>query len=231
MRNIKNITDLSLLIATNNTGKIREIQNLLEESGLMFNWVTPDQIGLSLDVVEDGHTYRENASRKAEAFCKASGLLSLADDSGLEVDALGGLPGLHSARYSPPVGVEPWDTPPVGEDARRRAWLLFNLRDFPRPWTAVFRCTIALAYPDGHVEFAEGCCPGEIIPEERGSGGFGYDPIFFLPEPGLTMAELSLEQKNRLSHRARAIRASIPLLRRWAGEIQGGSQAAGSSFF
>lgn len=213
---MKNIPPITLLIATRNRGKVIEIRSILEESGLRFNLVTPAEVGLNLDVLEDGLTYRENAARKALAFCQASGLLSLADDSGLEVDALGGEPGIHSARYSPPVGEEPWDTPPVGGDARRRHWLLQNLRAFPRPWAACFRCTTALASPGGGIEFTEGCCPGEIIPEERGSGGFGYDPIFLLPELGLTMAELNTAQKNHLSHRGRAIQAAIPLLRRWA---------------
>lgn len=206
-----------LLIATQNPGKVAEILSLLEDSGLHLELVTPAQLGLVLDVLEDGQTYAENAARKALAFCKASGLIALADDSGLEVDALGGRPGLHSARFSPPVVAEPWQTPPPGGDAQRRAWLLHNLRPFPRPWTACFRCTVALAHPDGRLEFAEGRCPGEIIPDERGANGFGYDPIFLLPELGLTMAELSMAQKNRLSHRARAVQAAAPILRAWSG--------------
>jgi XTP/dITP diphosphohydrolase len=228
MIKINNTPIKSLLIATQNQGKVREIRSLLEESGLHLNLITPAQIALNLDVLEDGLTYQENAARKAVAFCQASGLVSLADDSGLEVDALDGRPGLHSARYSPPVGGEPWDTPPVGGDARRRSWLLHNLHDYPRPWTASFHCTVALASPDGWVRFAEGCCPGEIIPEERGAGGFGYDPIFLLTELGLTMAELSMEQKNHLSHRARAVRAAVPLLRRWVDETEDGSRGSGS---
>ncbi len=192
-----------LLIATNNAGKVEELNELLMEAGVEL--ITPKQIGLQLEVEEDGRNYAENAAKKALAFAQASGLHSLADDSGLEVDALGGAPGMYSARYS---------SKPGANDADRRAFLLQNLRaeHAPRPWTALFHATIAIATPEGRVELAEGFCPGEIIPEERGSGGFGYDPIFLLPERGLTMAELEREEKNRLSHRGRAVRAALPVL-------------------
>ena len=171
-----------LLIATNNQGKIAEFQELLAGSGIEF--VTPAQINLQLEVEEDGSTYQENAAKKAVAFAQASGLISLADDSGLEVNALDGAPGLYSARYSPKPGAK---------DADRRAFLLANLKDKPRPWTAHFHATIAVAMPGGEIEFAEGNCYGEIIPEERGTGGFGYDPIFLLTDLGKTMAELGME--------------------------------------
>jgi len=190
-----------LLIATNNQGKVREFQELLAGSGIDF--VTPAQINLQLDVEEDGTTYQQNAGKKAIAFANASGLISLADDSGLEVEALGGAPGLYSARYSPKPGAK---------DKDRRDFLLENLKDKTHPWKAHFHATIAIAAPNGAVQFAEGDCYGEIIPEERGSGGFGYDPIFFLPEFGKTMAELDMEAKNRLSHRARALMAAMPIL-------------------
>ncbi len=198
-----------LLIATNNAGKVEELRDLLAEMDV--DSVTPAEIGLKLEVEEDGHTYAENASKKALLFAQASRLLSLADDSGLEVAALGGAPGLYSARYSPKPGAT---------DADRRQFLLQNLYAVkaPRPWEARFHATIALATSTGRVELAEGFCPGEIIPEERGSGGFGYDPIFLLPELGLTMAELDREQKNRLSHRGRAVRAALPLLKTMLGE-------------
>lgn len=192
-----------LLIATNNQGKVIELQEILAD--LPVELVTPSQLGLVLDVVEDGSTYAENASKKALAFAQASGLFSLADDSGLEVDALGGAPGLYSARYSPKPGAK---------DADRRAYLLENLQGRPRPWTAHFHATIAIATPQGGLYFAEGDCPGEIIPEERGMGGFGYDPIFFLTELGRTMAELPPQEKNRLSHRGRAALAARPMLLR-----------------
>lgn len=184
-----------LLIATNNPGKTREFHELLDDLGIEL--VTPSQIGLDLDVVEDGSTYEENATKKAVAFAKASGLISLADDSGLEVDALGGEPGLYSARFGSPDGNKL-------SDGERRKYLVSKLLDTPRPWTARFRAVIAIA-KDGVVHITEGICEGEIIPEERGTGGFGYDPIFLLSERGLTMAELPMEEKNRLSHRARAV--------------------------
>ena len=202
---------LPLLIATNNKGKVKEIQDLLKDR---IRLVTPADIHLDLDVHEDGTTYPENASRKAVAYARSSGLISLADDSGLEVDALGGAPGLYSARYGSKNGEKL-------SDAGRRQYLLLNLRDKPRPWTASFHATIAIAIPEilwsqaarlsglhtsaAGLSLFEGDCPGEIIPEERGTGGFGYDPIFHLPELGKTMAELTMDEKNRLSHRARAV--------------------------
>src|SRR5687768_13823944 len=136
-----------LLLATNNKGKIKELQQLLKDTGSEL--VTPAQIDLELDVVEDGSTYAENATKKAIAFAKASKLVSLADDSGLEVDALDGAPGLYSARYSPKPGAT---------DADRRAYLLQNLQGKPRPWTARFHATIAITIPNGETYLAEGIC-------------------------------------------------------------------------
>ena len=195
-----------LLIATNNRGKVKEIQALL--SDLKVELVTPDLLGVELHVEEHGETYAENAALKAVAFSKLTGLLTLADDSGLEVDALGGQPGLYSARFS---------FQPGATDADRRAYLLHQLKlqqlqGQARPWTARFRCVIALAAADRPVQFAEGICEGEIIPEERGANGFGYDPIFLFPALGKTMAELSMAEKNQISHRARAVMAARPLL-------------------
>lgn len=190
-----------ILIATANKGKVREIQAILGDLG--FEFLRPDEIGLDLDVVEDGNTYEENAGKKARAYADASGLLALADDSGLEVDALGGAPGLYSARYSPKPGAT---------DADRRAYMLENLQGKPQPWPAHFHCTIAICKPGGELRFANGDCYGEIIPEERGTNGFGYDPIFYLPELGQTMAELPSETKNRLSHRSRAIENARSIL-------------------
>lgn len=164
-----------------------------------------------MDIVEDGQTYQENAARKALAFALASGYMSLADDSGLEVDVLGGKPGLHSARFSPVPGAT---------DKDRRVLLLQKLQRKPRPWLARFRCVVALASSSGEIWFSEGVCSGEIIPEERGQNGFGYDPIFFLPEPGKTMAELSLEEKNRLSHRARAVLAAKSILQKLVPDLE-----------
>jgi XTP/dITP diphosphohydrolase len=146
-----------LLIATNNKGKVKELLELLKDTGL--DVVTPAQINLQLDVVEDGNTYAENAMKKAVGFANASGMISLADDSGLEVDILDGAPGLYSARYSPK---------PNATDADRRAYLLQNLQNKPRPWTARFHATIAISIPNGDVHLSEGICEGEIIPEEHG---------------------------------------------------------------
>ena len=190
-----------LLLASTNPGKVREILDLLGD--LAVEVITPQHIGLSLDIEEDGATYAENAAIKAQSYARLAHMLTLGDDSGLEVDALGGLPGLRSARFS---------QKPKATDADRRAYLLQRLQDYPRPWTARFRCTVALATPTGGLFFSEGECLGEIIPEERGQNGFGYDPIFLLNDLGLTMAELSTEMKNRLSHRARAILAARPTL-------------------
>ena len=192
-----------LLIATNNKGKVKELQELLKDTG--FELIIPADINLNLEVEEDGVTYAENASKKALAFAHASGLISLADDSGLEVDALDGAPGLYSARYSPKPGAN---------DADRRAYMLENLRGKSTPWKARFHATIAIAIPNGEVHLVEGNCLGEIIPEERGTGGFGYDPIFLLPHLNKTMAELEMDEKNRLSHRALAVMNAIPVLKK-----------------
>ncbi len=183
-----------LLIATNNSGKVVEIRALLVD--LRLDLLIPADIGLDLQIAEDGHTYAENARTKAVAFASASNLISLADDSGLEVEALAGAPGLHSARYL---------AKPGATDAERRLYLLQNLQGKPRPWIARFRSAVAIAVPDGDVRLAEGSCDGEIIPRERGSGGFGYDRLFYIPAVSQTMAELSLAEKNRISHRARAV--------------------------
>jgi XTP/dITP diphosphohydrolase len=192
-----------LLLATRNPGKLIEMQDLLQ--GLPLELILPESILPDLEVIEDGSTYAENAARKALAFQQGSGLVVLADDSGLEVDALGGAPGLHSARYSPISGAK---------DADRRALLLSNLAPYPRPWKAHFHCTVAIATLEGGLFYTEGDCPGEIIPNERGTNGFGYDPIFLLAGSIHTMAELSTVEKNHLSHRALAVQAALPILAR-----------------
>ena len=197
----------SLLIATNNKGKVAEIKALLDRAGLTL--LTPAELGLVLEIPEDGQTYAENASKKAVAFSQASGMIALGDDSGLEVDALDGQPGLYSHRFCPL---------PDATDADRRKYLLEKLQGSPRPWTARFRATVAVALPSGKVLLATGQCEGEIIPEELGTNGFGYDPIFFIPELGRTMAELEMDEKNRLSHRARAVQNAIPILNEMFGK-------------
>lgn len=192
-----------LLIATNNKGKVIELQEILKVLNIQL--ITPNDINLVLDVVEDGKNYQENAEKKAREFAKASGFISIADDSGLEVDALNGAPGLYSARYSPK---------PNATDKDRRDFLLENLKDKPKPWKAHFHATIAIAVPNGDIAFAEGNCYGEIIMEERGTNGFGYDPIFLFPELGKTMAELDSEHKNRISHRGLAAVNAMSILRK-----------------
>jgi len=192
-----------LLIATNNKGKVIELQDLLKD--LDVELITPADINLNLDIEEDGVNYAENAAKKAIAFAHASGLVSLADDSGLEVDALDGAPGLYSARYHPK---------PNANDADRRAYMLDNLKGKPRPWMARFHATIAVAVPQTEVQIVDGSCYGEIIPEERGNNGFGYDTIFLFPELNKTMAELGMEEKNRLGHRAKAVMNAIPVLKK-----------------
>ncbi len=188
-----------LLIASSNPGKFIEIASLLEK--LPIKVVKPQDLSLSLDVEESGSTYLENAHIKAMAYCQASCLPALADDTGLEVEVLGGQPGLYSARFS---------SDPSAQDHDRRQLLLEKIRPFPRPWKARFVCCAVLAHPNGECQHAMGTCSGEIIPNERGRAGFGYDAIFFFSEIGKTMAELTLKEKNSLSHRAKAIRAIIP---------------------
>lgn len=196
-----------LLLATNNPGKAAELRALLKEIDAEI--LLPAEIGLDLEVVEDGQTYAENASRKALAFARVGNRVALGDDSGLEVDALNGRPGVYSHRFAPL---------PNATDADRRRYLLSLLQDKPRPWTARFRAVLAIALPTGEVFLAMGVCEGEIIPEERGEHGFGYDPIFLLPTLGRTMAELTMEEKNRLSHRAQAARNALPVLKKILSE-------------
>ena len=194
---------MKLLVATHNRGKLKEYQELF--AGLAFDLVTLDDLGIRDDIEETGATFAENARLKAVAHARQSGLLTLADDSGLEVDALGGEPGVRSKRYA-------------GEgasDAERVAFLLNKLREVPRgKRSARFRCAIVIASPRGETWEADGTCEGEIIFEPRGTNGFGYDPVFYFPERGATMAELSSEEKNRISHRARAAEDAREILKR-----------------
>lgn len=193
-----------LLLATRNAGKLREMQALLSLPGVELLSLRDVGIG---DEVEEGPDYAENARRKAALAARRSGMWTVGDDSGLEVDALGGAPGAHSARLAGPQR----------SDAERRQVLLGLLATHARPWTARFRCTMALASPGGEIDLVEGLCQGEILPEERGTGGFGYDPIFLIQGLSSTMAEVSEDEKNRLSHRARAVQAMLPILRRRLG--------------
>lgn len=195
----------TLLIASGNKGKIREINAIL--SPLELEILSTQDIDLEIEVQETGSTYGENALLKAMAYHTATGLAVLADDSGLEVDVLQGAPGIYSARFSPKANPN---------DADRRSHLLTQLKGLPQPWTAHFHCTAVLVLPGGESIQTAGRCDGIIIPKVRGSGGFGYDPVFFLPEFNATMAELSPELKNQISHRAIAISAMLPMINnRW----------------
>jgi XTP/dITP diphosphohydrolase len=195
-----------LLLGTCNLGKQAELRALLESPH--WQLVIPQDLGLEIEVKETGATYAENARLKAVAFATHSGIWSLSDDSGLEVDVLNGAPGLRSARLAGKGS----------SDSDRRRLLLEMLKAHDRPWEGRFRATVALAGPGGELDLAEGQCEGEIIPDERGSGGFGYDPIFLVLGTEKTMAELEMEKKNRLSHRAMAVEAMRPtLVRRLSG--------------
>ena len=191
---------MPLLVATYNPGKMREFRELL--ASLIPGPVFPPELGLRLHVPESGSTYRQNAIQKASEHSRATGLVTLADDSGLEVDALNGAPGIHSARYA------------AGRDVDRATALLGAMGDLPvEQRTARFVCAVVIDAPGGPRYHTEGVCDGLIAFEPLGSGGFGYDPIFYLPEHGCTMAQLCPETKNRISHRALAVRAALPLLR------------------
>lgn len=192
----------TLLLATGNAGKVRELRELLRDAPVRL--VGLRDAGITQDVEETGDTFEENASLKAAEYARLSGLWALAEDSGLEVDALGGGPGVHSRRYA---GLD-------ATDAQRVQYLLSKLRNVP--WErrgARFRSVIAIASPMGVQRVVVGECRGVIALEPRGSEGFGYDPVFFLPELGRTVAELSLEEKNRVSHRSRSAAESVEALR------------------
>ena len=188
---------MRVVLASRNRGKLREIVPLL--AGLNLDLVTVDEIAADCELREDAATYEENALAKARQAALATGLPAIADDSGLEVDALDGAPGVYSARYA--------GTP--SDDACNNAKLLAALRDVPAAGrTARFRCVATFVDPASGVELARsGACEGEILAAPRGDLGFGYDPLFLVPALGRTMAELPLDEKNRLSHRAAAFRA------------------------
>lgn len=178
-----------LVIATGNTGKLREYRELLAGAGL-------ELIAFDTEIDEVGETYTENARLKAETAVERSGLPALGDDSGVEVEALEGFPGIRSARLGP-------------TQEERTAELLKRLEGKPRPWNARFVCVLALADPGHPTQFFEGECRGEIVPEWRGEAGFGYDPVFLVPGTGKTFGEMRVEEKRLYSHRARAVRALL----------------------
>lgn len=198
-----------LLVATNNPGKLREYRELL--AGLKVQIVSLSEAGIDFEVEETGQTFLENAILKASTYARISGLCTLADDSGLEVDALGGEPGVRSSRYAGPGAT----------DADRIRFLLEKLKSVPpERRSARFRAAIAVATPRGRVETSEGICEGVIALQPRGEHGFGYDPIFYLPALKKTMAELPPSVKNQISHRARAAAGAREIIARFlsAGE-------------
>jgi XTP/dITP diphosphohydrolase len=191
-----------LLLATGNKAKLHELESLLHE--MPYELVTPDEVSIITEVAEVGHSLEENATLKATAYAAMSRLLTLADDSGLEVEALGGKPGVLSARYA---GADATDSDRIDR-------LLTQLKDVP--WEkrqARFRCVIAVASPGKQAELFSGECDGLITFEPRGKMGFGYDPIFYLPRLGKTMAQLPFETKNQVSHRGQATRKAMTLLK------------------
>ena len=188
---------MKLIIASNNAHKIREIKQIL---GSRFDEILSlKEAKIDHETVEDGKTFLENARKKATEIAAISGCCALADDSGICAHALNGEPGVYSARYSG-----------KGDEANNRL-LMDNLRD-KEDRTAHYSCVVVLAYPDGRTVSAEGEMHGEIIFTPMGENGFGYDPIFFLPEYGMTSAQISPEEKNRISHRAKALNSLVEKL-------------------
>ena len=184
------------VLASHNPGKIKEMSAILAQFGVEV--VSPRELGITVDVEETGTTFAENAMLKAKAICAASGLPAIADDSGLCVDALNGGPGVYSARY----GGE-------GLDDRGRYMLLLNNMRGQTTRAAHFACAIACAFPNGDTLTAEGRCDGTIAFAPMGEGGFGYDPVFFVPEKAKTFGQLTAEEKSAISHRGRALESFV----------------------
>lgn len=194
---------MKVVLASNNPNKLREMRQILSPLG--WTILLQKDLGISVDPDENGETFEENSLIKAEAVMKASGLPAIADDSGVEVDALNGAPGVHSARYGGPA---------CKDDEERNQLLLRNLEKVPQGQRgARFVSVITLVRPDGSMVSARGELPGEILLQEQGDGGFGYDPLFYIPSEGCTMAELTPERKNEISHRAVALRNFVEKLR------------------
>lgn len=194
----------TLLLATTNEHKLDEFRTIFRN--LPFTLLSLRDVQLDMDVEETGTTFAENAILKARAYAQVSQMLTLSDDSGIEIDALGGAPGVYSARFA---GRE--------TSYEERFRLIFErLRDVsPSERTARFRCAIALAEPSGYMRVVEGTIEGVIAENARGENGFGYDPIFLVPELGKTTAEMSPAEKNQISHRGRAAEAARRLLESW----------------
>ena len=190
---------MKLVLATQNPKKLKEMNEILSHLGVEV--VNEAELGVRIEVEETGETFTDNARLKATAVMQATGLPAVADDSGLMVDALNGEPGVYSARYGGPDCIS---------DSDRINYLLKKLENVPEgKRTAKFVSVITLVTPDGREIVARGECPGHILFERHGNGGFGYDPVFFAEDAGCTFAELAPEQKNQVSHRARALRAFV----------------------
>ena len=189
-----------LVLASQNAGKLRELRALF---GAEYDVSSMGELGVDMEIEETGTTFEENARIKAETLCARTGCAALADDSGLEVDCLGGAPGVYSARYAGKHG----------DDAANNALLVANVRDFPAPRTARFVSAVALARPGRETLIARGSCEGEVLLEERGEGGFGYDPLFYSHDLHKTFAEASADEKNAVSHRARALKNLVEMAR------------------
>ena len=188
---------MKVLLASKNKHKLIEISKITEKFG--FELVMESELGLDIDVEETGSSFEENSFLKADAVMKATGLPALADDSGIAVDALNGEPGIYSARYGFDDSLDDWG---------RLKLLLKNTEQVPDgKRQAQFVCVITMVTPDGNVIQARGEIHGELLREPRGENGFGYDPIFYYPPLGMTTAQMSAEDKNRVSHRANALRA------------------------
>lgn len=187
-----------IIFATSNQGKVREIKAIIKEVGADVEVLSLKEAGITTEIIEDGTTFEENALIKARTICKETGLLTLSDDSGLEIDYLNGEPGIYSARY-------------LGEDTPhsvKNPSLISRLEGVPdEKRTARFVCACAAVFPDGREEVLRRTMEGRIAYKEAGENGFGYDPIFFLPEYNCTSAEISSEEKNKISHRGKALRA------------------------
>ena len=198
-------TNKQLLIGTRNTGKFNELSALLSESNCLL--LSLNDLGLDTEVEETGSSFEENAALKAREYSRLSGLPTLADDSGLEVGVLGGEPGILSSRYAGPGAT----------DTERIAFLLQRLDNIPQEmWLARFRCAIAIVFPEQQMEFYLGECRGRIISKPRGLNGFGYDPVFVPEGLDRTMAELSAQEKNGVSHRSLAASKAAEALARRA---------------
>ena len=196
MHFLNRVKKMKFIIATNNKKKLREMGAILEKFGVEA--VSLSEAGIESDVEETGVTFEENSRLKAVAAMQVSGLPAIADDSGLEVDALGGEPGVYSARYGGDK---------CADDTERYLYLLDNMKNIPDgERSARFVSVITCVFPDGRELCARGEIEGEILREAKGEGGFGYDPVFFVREEGMTTAEMSQERKNEISHRAKSLK-------------------------